>query len=158
MIMILVRVLLALAVVSFLILLFQAAIVRASFRIIGGSEEVQRLARHYFFIHICVALALFFTFIYFTGVRFILRILTSQAEVIESVLAFLPWIFLVLLAGFTSFVWDGVFIGATASRAMRNTLPFSTFAVFVPVYYFGYPLWGNHALWLGMLLFLWPAH
>ena len=58
------------------------------------------------------------------------------------------------IASFGSFIWDGIFIGATASKAMRNTLLGATFLVFVPVYYFLYPIIGNHALWLGMLLFM----
>lgn len=100
------------------------------------------------------ALALGFTLLYLPGVRLILRILTSQTEVIESARPFLPWVILVPIASFASFIWDGIYIGATASRAMRNTLLISTFAVFAPVYYFLAPLWGNHALWLGMLLFM----
>jgi len=55
---------------------------------------------------------------------------------------------------FAAFIWDGIYIGATASAAMRNTLLISTFVVFVPSYYlFDEPL-GNHGLWLAMILFM----
>jgi len=99
-------------------------------------------------------LALVFTLVYFPGVKLILKLLTSQTEVIESAQAFLPWVIVVPIASFASFIWDGIYIGATASKAMRNTLLISTFAVFAPIYYFLNPILGNHALWLGMVLFM----
>ena len=83
-----------------------------------------------------------------------MKLLTTQTEVIKSAQPFLVWVILVPFASFASFIWDGVYIGATASKAMRNTLLISAFAVFAPVYYFLNPVWGNHALWLAMLMFM----
>ncbi len=99
-------------------------------------------------------LAVLFTLIYLPGAGLILKLLTSQAEVIKSAQPFLFWVVLIPITNFASFVWDGIYIGATASKAMRNTLLISTFFVFVPVYYFLNSLLGNHALWLGMILFM----
>ncbi len=99
-------------------------------------------------------LALGFSLIYLAGVNFILKLLTSQPGVIEAAQPFLFWVALIPVASFASFIWDGIYIGATASKAMRNALLGSTFLVFVPVYYFLNPLWENHALWLGMILFM----
>ena len=98
-------------------------------------------------------LAVLFTLIYLPGVKILLKLLTSQKEVIEAALPYLPWVVIVPLSSFASFIWDGVYIGATASKAMRNTLLASTFFVFAPVYYFFNPVLGNHALWLGMIMF-----
>jgi len=99
-------------------------------------------------------LAMVFTLIYLPGTKLILKILTTQKEVIESAQAFIPWVVMVPLASFASFIWDGIYIGATASKAMRNTLLIATFLFFAPAYYFLNPVLGNHALWLGMLLFM----
>jgi len=99
-------------------------------------------------------LAIIFTLLYLPGVNFILKILTSQHEVINAAQPFLFWVILVPAASFASFIWDGIYIGATASKAMRNALIGATFLVFVPVYYLLNPLWGNHSLWLGMILFM----
>ena len=99
-------------------------------------------------------LALAFTLIYLGGVNLILKLLTSQTGVIEAAQPFLFWVVLIPVASFASFIWDGIYIGATASKAMRNALIGSTFLVFAPVYYFINPLWENHALWLGMILFM----
>jgi MATE family multidrug resistance protein len=99
-------------------------------------------------------LAVAFTIIYLPGVNLILKLLTSQPDVIAQAQPFLVWIILVPIASFSSFIWDGIYIGATASKAMRNTLIGATFLVFAPVYYFLNPVLGNHALWLGMVLFM----
>lgn len=101
-----------------------------------------------------IGLALAFTLLYMGGVNSILKLLTTQAEIIKEAQPYLVWVILVPIATFGSFIWDGVYIGATASKAMRNTLLISAFAVFAPVYYFFSPHLGNHALWLGMLLFM----
>ena len=101
-----------------------------------------------------VGLALIFTIVYLPGVNLILKLLTTQAEVIKSAQPYLIWVILVPIASFGSFIWDGVYIGATASKAMRNTLLGATFLVFAPVYYLLNPVMGNHALWMGMLLFM----
>lgn len=101
-----------------------------------------------------IGLALAFTLIYFVGINFILKLLTSQTAVLKAAQPFLFWVILVPVASFASFIWDGIYIGATASKAMRNALLASTLFVFAPVYYFLNPIWENHALWLGMILFM----
>ncbi|MFW6289622.1 MAG: MATE family efflux transporter [Mariniphaga sp.] len=99
-------------------------------------------------------LALFFTLVYFSGINFILGLLTSQEEVLQNAQPYLIWVIFIPLASFSSFIWDGIFIGATASAAMRNTLLAATFLVFAPAYFIMSLWWGNHALWLAMVLFM----
>lgn len=101
-----------------------------------------------------VGLALAFTIVYLGGVNSILKLLTSQSGIIDAAKPFLFWVVLIPGASFASFIWDGIYIGATASKAMRNALLASTFFVFAPVYYFLNPVWENHALWLGMISFM----
>ncbi|MEO1414826.1 MAG: hypothetical protein AAFW00_06085, partial [Bacteroidota bacterium] len=48
----------------------------------------------------------------------------------------------------------GAYIGATASKAMRNTMLFSTIMVFLPAYYLSLPWLEDHALWFSMLMFM----
>lgn len=101
-----------------------------------------------------IALALAFTLAYLPGINLALKLLTSQSEVIQSAQPYLFWVIIVPLASFGSFIWDGIFIGATASKAMRNALLAAAFLIFVPIYFLLSPVWGNHALWLGMVLFM----
>lgn len=120
-----------------------------------GSNSISKLRKVVKLLFIWgFGLALAFTLLYLPGINVILKLLTSQTDVIESAQTFLPWVILVPIASFASFIWDGIYIGATASKAMRNTLLISTFVFFAPVYYFLNPILGNHALWLGMLLFM----
>ena len=83
-----------------------------------------------------VALAIVFTIIYVPGINLILKLLTSQHDIIKTAQPFLIWVIAIPLASFGSFIWDGIYIGATASRQMRNTLLASSILVFAPVYYF----------------------
>ncbi len=99
-------------------------------------------------------LAAVFTIIYIPGIKLILKLLTSQQEIIESASPYLIWLIIIPIASFGSFIWDGIYIGATASKAMRNTLLISAFLIFAPVYFFLNPYYGNHALWFGMILFM----
>ncbi|QIA07588.1 MATE family efflux transporter [Draconibacterium halophilum] len=120
-----------------------------------GAKEVQNLKKVVkLLLYWGLGLAVIFTLLYLSGTNFILKLLTSQENVIESAQQFLFWIVLVPVASVGSFIWDGIYIGATVSRPMRNSLLVSTFLIFVPVYYFLNPVWNNHALWMGMLLFM----
>ncbi|WP_297089695.1 MATE family efflux transporter [uncultured Draconibacterium sp.] len=116
---------------------------------VGNLKKVVRLLLYW-----GAVLALLFTLVYWAGTNSILKLLTTQIDVISTAQQFLHWVILIPFASVGSFIWDGIYIGATASRAMRNSLLISTFLIFAPVYYFLNPVWNNHALWLGMLMFM----
>ena len=120
-----------------------------------GARQINRLKKVVKLLFLWgIALALAFTIVYSLGINFILRMLTSQEEVLQGARPFLVWVVLIPLASFGSFIWDGIFIGATASAAMRNTLLAATIFVFAPVYYLLSPYLETHALWLAMVLFM----
>ena len=50
-----------------------------------------------------------------------LRLLTSDVTVIEAGREFIPWLLGMPLIGVPAFIWDGVFTGATATSAMRDS-------------------------------------
>jgi MATE family multidrug resistance protein len=54
----------------------------------------------------------------------------------------------------TAFLWDGIFIGATAGPEMRNAMLISTLLVFFPAYILAGRVMGNHGLWLAFILFM----
>lgn len=76
--------------------------------------------------------------------------LTSLAEVAETARRFLPWIWLLPLVAVWSFLLDGIFIGATDTRAMQNTMVFAVLGVYLPLWWLTRE-WGNHGLWLAMI-------
>jgi len=99
-------------------------------------------------------IALLFTFIYAFGNHLILSILTNQPEVLFEAEKYTIWVILIPVVSVASFLWDGIFIGLTATTKMRNSMILAAFIVFFPVYYLTYPFIGNHALWFAFILFL----
>jgi MATE family multidrug resistance protein len=81
------------------------------------------------------------------------RVLTDLPAVRETTLRYLPWMIVSPLVSVWSFLYDGVYVGATRAREMRNIMVFSAFAVFIPAWFVLQPL-GNDGLWLAFLLFL----
>ena len=49
------------------------------------------------------------------------HLLTSDATVVDAGREFIPWLLLMPLIGVPAFIWDGVFTGATATSAMRDS-------------------------------------
>jgi len=95
-----------------------------------------------------------FTLTYLFGGERIIWLLTNNADVIQQTMPYLFWIAIVPLVTFSAFLWDGIFIGATASAGMRNTMIVSTLLVFIPAYFIGKPYLLNHGLWLALILFM----
>lgn len=98
--------------------------------------------------------AIVFTLIYLLAGKELLKILTDNKQIISESKPFFFWILLVPLVSFPAFLWDGIYIGATASKEMRNTMFVSTFILFLPLYYLLNNNWGNHSLWFALLIFL----
>ncbi|MCI4670840.1 MAG: MATE family efflux transporter [Bacteroidia bacterium] len=97
--------------------------------------------------------ALFSMLFWILGNNF-LSFFTNQEEVIEIAKVYLPWQYLLPLVASIAFMLDGAYLGATASRPMRNMMLLSTFGVFLPAWYLGEETLGNHALWLAIFLFM----
>ena len=51
-----------------------------------------------------------------------LHLMTSDAAVVEASQEYLPWLLLMPVVGCAAFTWDGIYIGATASRQMRDSM------------------------------------
>ncbi len=83
----------------------------------------------------------------------ILQILTDNQVVIEATKSYSFWTILSPITGFAAFLWDGIFIGATASKEMRNAMILSAISFFV-CYYATRSFLGNNALWLSFILYL----
>jgi MATE family multidrug resistance protein len=83
-----------------------------------------------------MSIALIFMLIYqFAGVP-LLRMMTSDAAVVEASREYLPWLLLMPVTGCAAFTWDGIYIGATASKAIRNSMLWAVIA-FAGVWFAG---------------------
>ena len=69
-----------------------------------------------------MGIAVIFMGIYhFAGVP-LLKIMTSDPVVVEASVEYIPWLLLMPVIGCAAFTWDGIYIGATASKAIRNSM------------------------------------
>lgn len=100
-----------------------------------------------------VGVALVFTLAYWLGGQHLLRLLTTDVQVVATAQSFLPWAVLIPVAGMAAFVWDGIFIGTTMTRGMLVSCFWAT-AVFFVLWFSLNPTMGNHALWLALLAYL----
>ena len=78
---------------------------------------------------------------------------TDQAAVIEASQVYQPWTLLFPLCGMAAFIWDGIYIGATATKGMLISMA-SGMVVFFALYVLLVPLWGNHGLWVAFVVYL----
>ncbi len=94
-----------------------------------------------------------FTLVYIVAGPLIVRTLTDLPDVRETAMLYLPWLIASPLISVWCFLYDGVYVGMTRAREMRNIMLVSTFLVFLPVWYVTQPF-GNHGLWFAFMVFL----
>jgi len=85
------------------------------------------------------------------GARFAASFSTDPA-VVATTLAYVPWAALIPMLGVTSYVFDGIYIGATWTRAMLLTMGAACLIYGASVFALGGL--GNHGLWLAFCLFM----
>ena len=98
-------------------------------------------------------IALGFTALYFAAGEFVLRLLTDEGDVISTAKEYLPWAVSIPICGVAAFIYDGIFVGLTATRRMLVSVA-SGMAVFFIIYFALMPSMGNHALWLAFVTYL----
>ena len=100
-----------------------------------------------------VGLSLVFTLLYGVGGENFLGLLTNDKVVIETAGHYFYWVLAIPLAGFAAFLWDGILIGATATRQMLWAMAVAAEAFFLIYYCFAGGT-DNHILWLAFLVYL----
>lgn len=83
-----------------------------------------------------VGLSLFFTLLYGIGGEHFLGLLTNDEVVIQTAGHYFYWVLAIPLAGFAAFLWDGILIGATATRFMLWAMLVASGSFFVIYYCF----------------------
>ncbi|MEO0728022.1 MAG: MATE family efflux transporter, partial [Bacteroidota bacterium] len=100
-----------------------------------------------------MALAALYALLYGLAGTGLLHVFTDQQEIITAALPYLPWMIIFPLLGTPCYIWDGVYVGITASRAMRDTMVIA-FAAYLALYYGHGAQMANHGLWLSLTLFM----
>ena len=117
-----------------------------------GAKNIARLRRGAILtsgwgLAICVGLAAAFALFGSS----IIDIMTTAPEVREVARNYLPYMIAPPVVGVASWMFDVIFIGATRTRDMRNMMVISAvvyFAAVIPLM----ALFGNHGLWMGLLI------
>jgi MATE family multidrug resistance protein len=94
-----------------------------------------------------------YTLLYIVAGEWIVNFLTDEPQVRETSREYLWWAWLIPAAGSAAFIWDGIFIGLTATRGMLVSSFISALAFF-GVYELTVGISGNHGLWLAMIVYL----
>jgi len=119
---------------------------------IGASDRVRFLAAVALGMIWSILFAVLFVGFYALIGNSMIALLTDIPELRAEAGRFMIWAVISPIVSVWCFVFDGIFIGATKGREMRNSMIFSTFFVFLPAWYLLQPL-GNHGLWIALLLF-----
>lgn len=93
-----------------------------------------------------------FVLLFLLGGEAFLRLQSDITEVLTTASHYLPWLAVLPLITVWSYLLDGLFIGATRAREMRDAMLLAVLLA-LPA---GWLLqdWGNHGLWLALCLFM----
>ncbi len=117
----------------------------------GETRLTHRVIRRIFFWSGWMALGI--SVIYGIGFHWIAGIFTQDAPLLEALKPYRLWMAVFPLIGVASYIWDGVFIGLTASKSMRNSMVLSGIFFFVTLY-LSEGIWPAYALWVALMVFL----
>ncbi len=96
--------------------------------------------------------AVFFTLFYWLAGEMIVSLLTPGGDIRTAAMTHLPWVIISPLIVVIGFQLDGIFIGATRSVEMRDSM-IITSLIFIPSSLFLADVWGNHGLWAAFSLY-----
>jgi MATE family multidrug resistance protein len=97
--------------------------------------------------------AVSFSLIYGVWGSAIVALMTSLTSVQDIAQHYLIWVIIAPLVGVWSYLMDGLFVGATLGKEIRNTMIFSTLVCYFPMT-FMLQDWGGHGLWAALIIFL----
>jgi MATE family multidrug resistance protein len=100
-----------------------------------------------------MGLALLFSLGYWAFDEQLVRVFTDQADLQAAALPYIIWMVLFPIIASPCYIWDGIYIGLTASAAMRNTMLLAL-AAYLIFHYWLFPIYGNHGLWGAFLIFM----
>ncbi len=118
----------------------------------GDRKNLSRAVRYTFYWGIGMSIIISLCYVLFP--EQIIGIFTNKADVITLALSMMIWTMIAPVISSFCYIWDGIFIGATASVAMRNAMLVCLFVFYLPVYYLLKDEIHNHALWLALTIFM----
>jgi len=117
----------------------------------GDRVALQRVVRGSFYWGL--GLAILFSIVYFFFGNYLLQVFTNQTDVLAAAQPYLGWMVLFPIISFSCYLWDGIFIGLTASGPMRNAMLISLL-VYLAAHCGLSSVWNVHGMWAAFLLFM----
>ncbi len=96
--------------------------------------------------------ALGYSLLYLFGAEQIIKLYTNKKQLIEDTLPYVSYLVVLPIISFGAFIWDGVYIGMTASKSMRNVVLIASI-IFAAIFYLFKDINYTMALWGGFMLF-----
>ncbi len=120
-----------------------------------GANDKAKLKRTIKYLFVWgLGIGLLFTIAYSLLGEMIINTFTSNKIVVSIALSFIGWTIVSQIVNSVSFIWDGIYIGATKTKPMRNSMLISAFVVFLPIYFLTKSFLGNHSLWFALTMFM----
>jgi len=120
---------------------------------IGAKEKRNLILSTKLVFYWALGVSIFFVILNSFGGKFVLQVMTSNQAIIDGSMSYMVWIIIIPIIGFTAFIWDGIYVGATVSNHLRNSI-LVALVVFLAVYFLTYDTLDNHGLWLAFICFL----
>ena len=121
----------------------------------SGAHDLDNLKRTVRYLLLWgVGLSVPFTLLYWAFPDAFIHLISDQPGIAEQARPYYIYMILIPVITFAAFLWDGIYIGATAAKEIRNTMIIASLLVFLPAWYILMPLYGNHGLWIAFLLFM----
>eukprot|EP00927_Polykrikos_kofoidii_P036844 TRINITY_DN31072_c0_g1_i1.p1 TRINITY_DN31072_c0_g1~~TRINITY_DN31072_c0_g1_i1.p1 ORF type:complete len:455 (-),score=42.84 TRINITY_DN31072_c0_g1_i1:42-1406(-) len=116
---------------------------------IGAGEPTSVRSSFFACFRMSSLLAIAFTGFFFVFDSQLLSLLTSRADVYSYAMAYSPWNWVAPLISFVAYLMDGVYVGATMSKEMRDSMLLATASFFASTYFFGS---SNTGLWCAFFI------
>ena len=118
---------------------------------VNDTTELSRTIRYFFLWGL--GISMLFTMLYYIGGNGIIGLLTNIPSVRTLAGQYMLWACLIPFLSLPAMVWDGVFIGMTYTKEMLMSM-LTAMLVFFLMYHTTLSCWGNHALWMAFLSYL----
>jgi len=99
-------------------------------------------------------LAVFYSAVFLIFGQNLIQLFSNEPEVISKSNEFLVWTYLIPIFAFLSYMYDGIFIGLTASKAMKHSMFIALILYLLCYFVFMAINPSNHMLWSALLIFL----
>ena len=119
-----------------------------------GARKINTFRRAVKLTSIWGAITVIGIFIFFSLFgEILIRYMTTSIDIQNVAIKYLPWMVIAPLVGGASWMLDGIFIGASQTKELRNAMIFSVFSYLLISLYLT-KIMGNTGIWISLCLFM----